>query len=234
MISIKCVLLDDELPSLVYLKALVEQISSLEIVKVYNNSEKFLSEYHTLEFDLVISDIQMPGIDGLALANLMSNKPFIFTTAYKEFAVDAFDLNAVDYLTKPIKKERLERAILKLNDKFSVAKPVSNYITINTDKGKMVLKFADLLFIRVSDLDPRDKIAFLKNGNSVVLKNITFKELLDILPGSLFSQINKKEILAYEQVNFFTSDTIVSKIVKNDKFLEFTLSASFATKFKFK
>ncbi|UYW00708.1 response regulator transcription factor [Flavobacterium agricola] len=234
MEPIKCILIDDELPSLTYLKAIVEQIDTVEVVKVYNQSEKFLAEYKNLDFDLVVSDIQMPVLDGLALANIMQNKQFIFTTAFRDFAVEAFELNAVDYLTKPIQKERLEKAIAKAQMTTAIKPEPVSFCTLNTDRGKMVLQFSDILYIKVSDADPRDKIALLPELVEVVLKNITFKELNKILPAELFCQINKKEIIAYSAVNFFTADAITTKIRKNNGFLELVLSPNFAAKFRLK
>lgn len=142
--KIKCLLLDDELPGLTFLKMLCEQIPQLEIVKVFNHPEKLLSEVSNLDFDLCILDIEMPDLNGIAIANLLQDKYIIFTTAYKEFAVDAFDLDAVDYITKPIKKERLEKAIAKVLERIE-KREKKKFIRINTDKGKSVLFFDNLL-----------------------------------------------------------------------------------------
>lgn len=102
--KLKCLLLDDELPGLTYLKMMCEQIPELEVVKAFDNPEKLLAEMKNLDFDLVITDIEMPGMDGLSVANLLKDKMVIFTTAYKEYAVDAFDIEAIDYITKPVKR----------------------------------------------------------------------------------------------------------------------------------
>jgi DNA-binding LytR/AlgR family response regulator len=109
--KLKCLLLDDEIPGLTYLKMLCEQIPELEIVKTFNNPQKLLSDIPDLDFDLLISDIEMPGMDGLHLAELLDHKLVIFCTAYKEYAADAFNIDAVDYITKPVKLERLQKAV---------------------------------------------------------------------------------------------------------------------------
>ena len=111
--KLRCLLLDDELPGLTYLKMLCEQLPELEVVRSFNSPKKLLEELPSLEFDLCILDIEMPEMNGLQVANLLGNKPVIFTTAYKEYAADAFDVNAIDYITKPVKKERLQQAITK-------------------------------------------------------------------------------------------------------------------------
>ena len=210
--KIKCLLLDDELPGLSYLKMLCEQIPELEIIKAFDNPEKMLAEADSLDFDLCILDIEMPGLDGLSVANLLTGKHIIFITAYKEFAVDAFELNAVDYITKPVKKERLEKAIHKVVDRIDKTEK-KQFIAINTDKGKSVLFFDNLLHIKASDIDSRDKIALLKDGSTIVLKNISYEKLQTKLPRNMFCRINKSEILAISCVSFFTHDQITTTIL---------------------
>jgi two-component SAPR family response regulator len=105
--------LDDELPGLTYLRRLCEQIPELEVVKAFDNPLKLIESLKDLEFDLCILDIEMPYKNGLEVAIALQHKPVIFTTAYKEYAADAFDLNAVDYIRKPIDKTRLESAVKK-------------------------------------------------------------------------------------------------------------------------
>ena len=107
------------MPGLTYLKMLCEQIPELEIIKSFDNPKKLLEATQELDFDLIISDIEMPGIDGLSLANLLQNKLVIFTTAYKDYAAEAFDIDAVDYITKPVTKERLQKAIVKALERFN-------------------------------------------------------------------------------------------------------------------
>lgn len=228
MKPIKCVLIDDEIPGLTYLKMLCEQISNVEIVKVFNQSEKFIQEKDQLDFDLCISDIQMPGINGISLANLLQNKYFIFTTAFKEFAVEAYDLDVVDYITKPVKKERLEKAIEKVSkllERSNLEKTKS--VTLNTDKGKMVLFFEAMQYFRVSELDSRDKILKINDGSEVVLKNISFEKLATLLPSEHFVRINKREMIAVSIVTYFTHDLITTNLFHNEKPLQFVLSNNY-------
>ena len=94
--KIKCLLLDDELPGLTYLKMICEQVPGVEVVRAFNDPLKFIAESEQLDFDLCILDIEMPQMSGLEVARLLAGKPVIFTTAYKEYAAEAFDLNAID------------------------------------------------------------------------------------------------------------------------------------------
>lgn len=208
-------LLDDELPGLKYLKMLCEQIPELEVVKAFDNAETFLKELPLREFDLCILDIEMPGMDGLSIANLLSGKPVIFTTAYKEYAAEAFDLNAIDYIRKPVTKERLQTAVNKALNRIRQSNPAKNFIQINTNKGKTLLFFDELALVGTSEMDSRDKIAQLYDGKKLVLKNISFEKLLQFLPVNDFCQVNKKEVLALRAVQFFSHDEITTKIIQS-------------------
>ena len=106
-------LLDDDLQNLTYLKMLCEQIPELEVVRAFNHPQKLLQAIPNLEFDLCILDIEMPDLNGLQVANLLNGKPVIFATAFDEHAADAFDLNAIDYVRKPLSLDRLQQAVEK-------------------------------------------------------------------------------------------------------------------------
>jgi len=214
--KLKCLLLDDELPSLTYLKMLCEQIPELEIVRVFNNANLFLNEIQGLEFDLCILDIEMPGMNGLQVAKLLKGKPVIFTTGYNQYAAEAFDLDAIDYVRKPIKPERLllavQKAILRM-DKGSAPK---NYIQLNTDKGKALIITDQIGYIGISETDSRDKVAYLLDASTIVLKNISIARLLEIIPPGQFCQVNKKELIALRSVHFFSHDTITTNLIQHD------------------
>ncbi|MBF7091176.1 response regulator transcription factor [Flavobacterium sp. ALJ2] len=207
--KLKCLLLDDELPGLTYLKMLCEQIPTLEIVKAFNNPEKLLSEIPNLDFDLLISDIEMPGIDGLNLASLLEGKLVVFCTAYKEYAAEAFNIDAVDYITKPVKLERLEKAISKALEQFNKPKAVKNFMHLNTNKGKTLLYFNQIQYIKTATTDSRDKTVLLTDGSLIILKNINFDSLLKQLPDTHFCRVNKKEIIAMSAIQFFNHNEIV-------------------------
>lgn len=230
--KLKCLLLDDELPGLKYLKMLCEQIPELEVVKAFDNVESFLKEFPALAPDLCILDIEMPGMDGLSIANLLNGKPVIFTTAYKEYAAEAFDLNAVDYIRKPVSKERLHLAVHKALDRLRLAQPAKNFIQLNTSKGKTLLFFDQVAYIVTSLTDSRDKDALLHDGKSLILKNISFEKLLQHLPGNEFCQVNKKEVIALRCVQFFAHDEITTNLIQpSGKPLVITLGDAYRENF---
>lgn len=231
--KLRCLLLDDELPSLQYLKLLCQQIPDLEIVKSFNSPQDLLAELPTLDFDLLISDIEMPGLNGLELAEQLRGKPIIFITAYAEYAADAFDLQAVDYIRKPLKIERLKQAIQKLLS-IRGRKPIEekNFVQLNTDQGKYLLYFDQIAYIQTSSLDSRDKIVRLVDQKEVTLKNISFDKLLEILPEMQFCRINKKEIISMNIISSFSHDEIKTNFnIGTDAPLTFNLSEIYKTAF---
>ncbi|WP_264565733.1 LytR/AlgR family response regulator transcription factor [Flavobacterium sp. N3904] len=230
--KIKCLLLDDELPGLTYLKMLCEQIPELEIVKAFNDPQKLLEEVSNLDFDLCISDIEMPGIDGLTLADLLKNKLVIFTTAYKNYAAEAFDIDAVDYITKPVTKERLERAVAKALERFQKLEAPKKFIHLNTDKGKALLYFDQIQYFKTALVDSRDKEVHLTDGSFLLLKNINFDSLLSQLPKADFCRVNKKEIIAIKAVQYFSHNEItLSSHEKNGKPIVLVLSETYRSDF---
>lgn len=229
---IKCVIVDDEILAIQYLKLLCEQIEGVEVVRAFNNPEKFLLEKENFEFNVCLFDIEMPGINGLQLANLLDNIPIIFTTAYKDFAVDAFDLEAADYLIKPIQKERLEKAFTKIMKRGSfLNKQEILNVTLNSEKGKSIITIKDIFYVTVSESDSRDKILYFKNFSRLLLKNISFEKIIELLPKQQFCRINKKEVLALSCVNYFTHEEIVSKIEVEDRLKTFSLGVHFRNEF---
>jgi len=211
--KLKCLLLDDELPGLTYLKMLCEQIPELEVVKAFNRPDALLAEIPKLDFDLCVLDIEMPKTNGIQIANLLKGKMVIFTTAYKEYAADAFDLDAVDFVRKPIKLERLQKAVQKAINHGAGAKSIKKFILLNTDKGKALLVFDQLCYIKSSEIDSRDKNVLLKDGAKICLKNISFEKLQKLLPQNRFCRINKQEIIPIDRVTFFTFNQITSNIL---------------------
>lgn len=208
-------LLDDELPGLAYLKMLCEQLPDLEVVKAFDNPNAFLKEVHNLDFDFCILDIEMPEMNGLQIVNLLNGKPVIFATAYKEYAAEAFDLNALDYIRKPIKIDRLKQAVDKAKNHIGRSTELNHkpYIQLNTNKGKAILFFDKIAYIKTSENDSRDKVAQLFDGEEIVLKNITFDKLTELLPSIDFCRVNKKEILSIKAVQVFSFDEITTNLI---------------------
>lgn len=205
---IKCVILDDELLAISYLKLLCEQIEDVEVVKAFNNPKVFLQEINQIDCDVCILDIEMPGMNGLQVAELIRDKKIIFTTAYKEYAAEAFDLDVIDYVRKPIKKERLQQAFDKAKKRIEEQAELS-FFEWNTNLGKSRILTSDIVYIKTSDIDSRDKDVILKNHSEIILKNLSFRNLADLLPQRNFVQINKKEMVNTKFIQVFSASEII-------------------------
>lgn len=230
-IKLRCVLLDDEIPGLTYLKMLCEQLPQLEIVKAFNNPQKFLSELQTIDFDLCILDIEMPEMNGLQVAKLLKGKFVIFTTAYKEYAAEAFDIDAIDYVRKPVQKDRLKHAIDKVIDRHTTKKSGGDFIQLNTEKGKTLVYFNQLGYIKTSETDSRDKIAVLRDGTSMTLKNISFDSLSKLLPAKQFCRIHKKGMVSIQIVVSYSYSEITTSMMNEGKPVTLSLSEVFRPEF---
>ncbi|WP_294244170.1 LytTR family DNA-binding domain-containing protein [uncultured Chryseobacterium sp.] len=225
---IKCVILDDELLAISYLKLLCEEMEDVEVVKAFNDPGIFLHEIGNIDCNLCILDIEMPGISGLQVAERISgSKKIIFTTAYKEYAAEAFDLNVVDYVRKPIKKERLLQAFEKAKE--VLGNPgFKDFIEWNTNIGRTVLFTDRIACIRTSEIDSRDKEVLLTDGSTLVLKNLNFKTLLEMLPSKNFAQVNKKEIIALPCIKVFSTQELITTLpAENDSFLKLQIGDAY-------
>ncbi|WP_261511331.1 LytR/AlgR family response regulator transcription factor [Chryseobacterium paludis] len=225
---IKCVILDDELLAISYLKLLCEQIDNVEVVKAFNDPKIFLSEINSIDCNVCILDIEMPGMTGLQVAELISDsKKIIFTTAYKEYAAEAFDLNVVDYVRKPIKKERLIQAFEKAKE-LVAAPQKKDFIEWNTNIGKTIIFTEQIAYIKTSEIDSRDKDIVLNDGTNIVLKNLNFKNLLEMLPAKGFAQVNKKEIIALSAIKVFSTNEIITTMqTEDDNFLKLQIGDTY-------
>jgi len=225
---IKCVILDDELLAISYLKLLCEQIDEVEVVKAFNDPKIFLNEIGTLDCNLCILDIEMPGMNGLQVAEMIpDSKKIIFTTAYKEYAAEAFDLNVVDYVRKPIKKERLIQAFEKAKQLVQTAQK-KDLIEWNTNIGKTIIFTEQIAYIKTSEIDSRDKEIILIDGTTIVLKNLSFRNLLEMLPAKDFAQVNKKEIIALSSIKAFSTNEIITTIsTEGEHFLKLQIGETY-------
>ncbi len=228
----RCILIDDELLALAYLRSLCETIPNIEVVRAYDNPVNLLNDLPELSVDFCISDIVMPSLSGLDLAMQLNNLPVIFTTAHNEYAADAFDIDAVDYLRKPVQKERLEKAIEKVVQLLQqrAAKPV--VLNVTTSKGKMRLVSNQLVAVSSETIDRRDKLATLSTGEEWIIKNTSFEQLLNLLPPEQFCRISKSEVIGLSFVTGYTGETVfTAHKSKNGSLRNFTLSDNYRKEF---
>lgn len=206
-----CILLDDELLGLSYLRTLCERIPQMEVIRAFNDPQVFLDELASLRFDFVISDIVMPTFTGLEVAEKLNGIPVIFTTAHNEYAADAFDVDAIDFLRKPVQQERLEKAVRKAID-FIERNATEVKWNATTAKGKMTFHCGDLVSFSANTIDSRDKLLLLKNGTTEIIKNKSFQQLTEELTSEQFLRISKGELLNARFLQGYNGDQLLSTL----------------------
>ena len=209
---INCIIVDDE-P--VAREILENHLSGIEKVKVAGSCKNALEAFQivsTQKIDLIFLDINMPEISGLSFAkSINKNIKVIFTTAYREYAVDGFDLQAVDYLLKPISFERLLQAINKfLNENTPVRyenvvieEENSDYFFVRSDRKMIKISFPEILFIE--SLGDYLKI-HLKEKTVVTRETIVNIEAK--LPQKDFLRVHRSFVVALNTIDSFTNEFV--------------------------
>lgn len=197
----KCIIVDDEPPATRIIEKYVEKVSFLEKVGVFNDSLTVLAFLNSNSVDVIFLDIQMPQLTGLQLSKIISKDiKVIFTTAYPDFALEGFELNAIDYLLKPIPFERFYQAVSKLN---SNPKPEvqtnspSDFIFIKTD-GKN--KFTKVFLTDILYVESLQNYVCIHTKNEQFITHSSLKNVIESLPQNNFIQIHKSYVIALKQI----------------------------------
>lgn len=162
--------------------------------------------------DLVFLDIQMPGMTGLQLVSSLPQKPlFIFVTAYEQYAIQGFELDVVDYLLKPVRRERFatacERAleIFKVNSKPASVVEERTYLFIQADYMMVRVNFEDLLWVE----GHKDYMKFhFKTTQKPLVARTSMKALEDLLPERLFIRIHKSHLVAKSAITAIQKNAV--------------------------
>jgi two-component system, LytTR family, response regulator len=206
----KCIIVDDNKMARMALKQLVSQVPILELIAECNDASETLSFINSNQVDILLLDIEMPGMTGLDLIKKLGNsKPLIiFTTAKKDYAVEAFELNVVDYLIKPIALPRFKQAIDKAEEAL--------------DSNKQELKVEEQGFVFVKDNGVLKRIAiddilFLEAMGDYVkvhtpqkfhVVHATLKSIEEKLPSSKFIRVHRSYIVAINKIDYIQEGTI--------------------------
>lgn len=201
MKKLKCLAVDDEPPAIRLLEKFVEKVSFLEMAATTNNSLEALQLINSGKFDLVLMDIQMPDLTGIQLSRIVKGEvAVIFTTAYPQFALESYDLNAVDYLLKPFEFERFYEAVLKVDKSKTIlsgAEPAEDFLFVKTDGKNNFEK------IRIAEIQ---LIKGLKNYVTIYLPDrqvitySTLKYMEDSLMSRGFIKTHKSYIVALRHI----------------------------------
>lgn len=198
---IKAIAVDDELPALKVIENFCGKVDYLELDKTFNKPNEALKHINKFPVDLLFLDINMPALKGTDLyRNIKQKTMVIFTTAYSEYAVEGFDLNAIDYLLKPFTYERFLQAVNKANDYFNFInsgnKNVDQFIYIRADYSLVKINTTDILFIE--GLDDYLKI-HLQDQKSVVAR-MTMKAMTEKLPQNNFIRVHRSFIVSFNRI----------------------------------
>lgn len=197
----RCIIVDDEPPATRILENYIGKVSFLENVGVFNDSLKALEFLNSQSVDVIFLDIQMPQLTGLQLSKIISKDiKVIFTTAYPDFALEGFELNATDYLLKPIAFERFYQAVSKLNTEVKVEvsnQSATEFIFIKTD-GKN--KFQKLFLDEILYLESLQNYVCVHTLKQQIITHSSLKNVIESLPEKDFIQIHKSFVVALKQI----------------------------------
>ncbi len=210
---IHCIIVDDEPIAREILENHLQKIDAIKIIASCKNAIEAFNIINSNNIDLIFLDINMPEISGLSFArSINKNIKIIFTTAYREYAVDGFDLKAVDYLLKPISFERLLQAVnkylnenitVKTDDKDELTHDKSDFMFIRSDRKMIKINFSEVNYIE--SLGDYLKIHIL-DKTIVTRETITSIEVK--LPKNDFLRIHRSFIASISKIESFTNEFV--------------------------
>jgi len=217
MDQLKCLVVDDEPLAQNVIENYLEQFSFIELVAKCENALDALKWMKQQKIDLVFLDISMPFISGIEfIKSLQIPSQIILTTAHKEFAVESYELNVLDYLLKPISFERFLKAVNKVmrlnitsteNDLLfkpsQITKNTDAFIYLRADRKNIKVNFDDILFIE----SLKDYIKVVTKDKTIITKQ-AISSIEENLPSDLFIRIHRSFIVSLKKIESFTPELI--------------------------
>jgi two-component system LytT family response regulator len=213
MEKIRIVIIDDEAPAREIIKHYLKEVDSIEVIAECADGFSGLKSISVMKPDLVFLDIQMPRLTGIELLEVLTEKPeIIFTTAYDQFALRAFELNAVDYLLKPFPKRRFLDAVKKAIDKIRSGKgnkePVSKILAKKTDPSspvnRIVVRKGNAINLipveQIRYVEAQDDYVMIYHSAGKALKQQTMRFYDENLPKNNFVRIHRSYIVKIEEI----------------------------------
>lgn len=198
---INCIAIDDEPLALEVLKKYISKVPELKLLHTFSDAIEAMEYLKNNPISLLFLDIQMPDINGFDLYKSLLIKPMvIFTTAHKEYAVEGFEVEAIDYLLKPFNLTRFQSAITKamnwskLNDKEPA--PIQ-YLYVHSDYKMVKIAFADIVY-----LEALDDYVKINTATQSYLTLLSMKKILEKLPEKQFIRIHRSYIIAFKNISF--------------------------------
>ena len=208
MHKIRCIIVDDEPLAVELLVGYVRRTPSLELVGAYTDPVEALSEINSRKPDIVFLDIQMPDMNGLELSRILPlDTRVVFTTAFKEYAFDSYEVEAIDYLLKPIRYQKFLEAVAKAERWVDMRNSRVNARSMTDDRCSAFfkvdgqfrnIKYADILYVAAM----KDYVVLkLQSDQSPVVVHITMKSIEELLPSSQFMRVHRSYIVAKDRIS---------------------------------
>jgi len=233
MEKIRTIIIDDETPAREIIRHYLKELDYIDIIAECADGFTGLKTITMMKPDLVFLDIQMPRLTGIEMLEVMTEKPeVIFSTAYDQFAIRAFELNAVDYLLKPFAKRRFLDAVKKATDRIragsgntepanqilaKLPEPVSPVSRVVVRKGNAI----NLIPVeQIRFVEAQDDYVMIHHTGGKALKQQTMKYYEDNLPGTDFVRIHRSYIVRVQEINRiepYGKDTHVALLKSGDK-----------------
>ena len=215
--KMNCIAVDDEPLALKLLEDNISKVAYLNLVASCANSFEAVKALEENTVDLIFIDIQMPGLTGLQFISTLENKPLvIFITAYKQYALESYDLSVVDYLVKPVAIDRFIKACNRAKELLELKSAKDQTATINTkdffflnaDYSQVKIMFNDIIWIE----GVRDYIKiYLKSSNTPLLIRSSLKAIEPEIPSQKFLRIHKSYIVSVEGITSIRKNSVFIK-----------------------
>jgi len=211
----RCLLVDDEPLALEILETYVSKLGDFEIVAKCTNALRASEVLRSSRVDLMFLDIKMPQFDGISFLKTLQKPPkVIFTTAYRDFALDGYDLNVVDYLLKPISFDRFMKAVSRYHSLVRERAPAvsgdtspvqekERFFYVKSDKKQIKINFRDILFIESME----DYVVIHRRDAKIITKD-QISRLEEVLPRDNFIRIHRSFIVSISKIEAFTPETV--------------------------
>ncbi|WP_428230098.1 LytR/AlgR family response regulator transcription factor [Flavobacterium sp.] len=215
----KCVIIDDEPLAVELLEDFVRKVDSLELISTFNNAIDAVSFINQNNVDLIFLDIQMPHFSGIDFLNTIEKKPLvIFTTAYSDYAVEGFNLGAVDYLVKPIPFHRFLKSVVRAQQVLNPSAPVQtisenttapeleqDFMFVRAEYENVKMNFSDILFIE----GLKDYVKIYTTDGKFTLTLISLIKLENLLSSKGFSRIHRSYIINIKHVKSIQKNKVL-------------------------
>lgn len=203
--TLKCIAVDDEGPALYLIEDNIRRVPFLQLVKCCKNAYDAMVILQHENIDLIFLDIEMPGITGLEFLQSLPSKPMvIFTTAYKKYAWEGYNLDVLDYLLKPIAYDRFLKAVNKAYEYHHLRKKEqsethlnSEYIFVYAEYNLVKIVLAEITHVEA--LKDYVKI-YLSTSNKPVITRVSMKAMEEKLPPSKYVRVHKSFIVSLDKI----------------------------------